>query len=60
MRCQVAPAQPGAMGTLWGLSAMVDIVSESVAERLIHAVLMQAKRGKIAIAGKDKRSARMG
>jgi hypothetical protein len=30
------------------------VLAKSVAERLIHALRMQAKRGKIAIAGKDK------
>ena len=31
-----------------------DRASEVVAERLIHALRMQAKRGEMAIAGKDK------
>ena len=30
------------------------VLAKSVAERLIHALRMQAKRGKIAIAGKER------
>ena len=37
-----------------GLDAGDRVLAKSVAERLIHALRMQAKRGKIAIAGRDK------
>ena len=37
-----------------GLDGGDRVLAKSVAERLIHALRMQAKRGKIAIAGKDK------
>jgi hypothetical protein len=37
-----------------GLDGSDRVLAKSVAERLIHALRMQAKPGKIAIAGKDK------
>src|SRR5580658_265791 len=37
-----------------GLDGGDRVLAKSVAERLIHALRMQAKRGKIAIAGKDR------
>ena len=36
-----------------GLDGDDRVLAKSVAERLIHALRMQAKRGKIAIAGKQ-------
>lgn len=37
-----------------GLDGGERVLAKSVAERLIHALRMQAKRGKIAIAGKER------
>jgi hypothetical protein len=37
-----------------GLDGGDRVLPKSVAGRLIHALTMQAKRGKIAIAGKEK------
>jgi hypothetical protein len=37
-----------------GLDGGDRVLAKSVAERLIHALRMQAKRGKIAIAGKER------
>ena len=36
-----------------GLDCGDRVLAKSVAERLIHALRMQAKRGKIAVAGKE-------
>jgi hypothetical protein len=37
-----------------GLDGGDRVLAKSVAERLIHALRMQAKRGKIAVAGKER------
>ena len=37
-----------------GLDGGDRVLAKSVAERLIHALRMQAKRGEMAISGKDK------
>ena len=37
-----------------GLDGGDRVLAKSAAERLIHALRMQAKRGEMAIAGKDK------
>ena len=37
-----------------GLDGGDRVLAKSVAERLIHALRMQAKRGKITIAGKER------
>src|SRR5271154_622575 len=61
--CKAALAQHGPMNTralvthilaAKGLDGGDRVLAKSVAERLIHALRMQAKRGKIAIAGKER------
>jgi hypothetical protein len=61
--CKVALAQHGPMNTralvthilaAKGLDGGDRVLAKSVAERLIHALRMQAKRRKIAIAGKER------
>jgi hypothetical protein len=61
--CKAALAEHGPMNTralvthilaAKGLDSGDHVLAKSVAERLIHALRMQAKRGKLAIAGKDK------
>ena len=60
---KVALAQHGPMNTralathilaAKGLDGGDSVLAKSVAERLIHALWMQAKRGKIAVAGRDR------
>jgi hypothetical protein len=61
--CKAALAEHGPMNTralvthilaAKGLDGGDRVLAKSVAERLIHALRMQAKRGKIAIAGKER------
>src|SRR6202167_635580 len=61
--CKATLAQHGPMNTralvahilaAKGLDVGDRVLAKSVAERLIHALRMQAKRRKIAISGKDK------
>ena len=61
--CKAALATHGPMNTralvthiltAKGLDAADRVLAKSVAARLIHALRMQAKRGKIAINGKDR------
>ena len=61
--CKAALAQHGPMNTralvthilaAKGLDGGDRVLAKSVAERLIHALRMQHKRGKIAIAGKER------
>ena len=61
--CKATLAQHGPMNTralamhilaAKGLDSGDRALAKSVAERLIHALRMQAKRGKIAIAGKER------
>src|SRR5271168_2224029 len=60
--CKAAPAEHGPMNTRALVTHILavkwldsgDRVAKSVAERLIHALMMQAKRGKIAVAGKER------
>ena len=54
--CKAALAQHGPMKHILaakGLDSGDRVLAKSVAERLIHALRMQAKRGKIAVAGKE-------
>jgi hypothetical protein len=61
--CKVAQAEHGPMNsralvahilTAKGLDAGDNVLAKSVAAKLIHALSMQAKRGKILVAGKDR------
>ena len=61
--CKAGLAEHGPMNTralaahiltAKGLDAADKVLAKSVAARLIHALRMQAKRGKIAIAGREK------
>jgi hypothetical protein len=61
--CKAALAEHGPMNTralvthilaAKGLDGGDRVLAKSVAERLIHALRMQAKRGKIAVAGRDR------
>jgi len=61
--CKAAPVEHGPMNTRTlathvlaakGLDAGDRVLAKSVAGRLIHALRMKAKRGKIAIAGKER------
>jgi hypothetical protein len=57
--CKAALAEHGPMNTRALVTHILtakglDSGAKSVAERLIHALRMQAKRGKIAIAGKER------
>jgi hypothetical protein len=61
--CKAALAEHGPMNTralvthileAKGLDGGDRVLAKSVAERLIHALRMQAKRGKITIAGKQQ------
>ena len=61
--CKAALSEHGPMNTralavgilkAKGLDAGDRVLAKSVAERIIHALRMQAKRGRIAIVGKDK------
>ena len=63
MICNAALAEHGLMNTralvthileAKGLDGGDRVLAKSVAERLIHALRMQAKRGKIEIAGKER------
>jgi hypothetical protein len=55
--CKAALAQHGPMKHILaakGLDSGDCVLAKSVAEHLIHALRMQAKRGKIAVAGKER------